>query len=67
VRLSSIIAAIVTPMVLGYSFFAYWVFRDMGWRTAQRKQLLWFSGIYLTSVLVFALITYLLRSALKLL
>jgi hypothetical protein len=45
-------------VVLGYSFFAYWVFRGktpeegwdgMGWMSMQRMRLLWFAGIYVSS------------------
>jgi hypothetical protein len=34
---------------------------------AHRRQLLWFIGIYISSVIIFAFITYLLRAALRLL
>lgn len=33
----------------------------------QRKRLLWFAGIYVSSLIVFALVTYMLRAALRLL
>lgn len=33
----------------------------------RKKRLLWFVGIYLSSLIVFVLITYLLRTALRLL
>ena len=33
----------------------------------REKRLLWFAGIYLSSLIVFALVTYLLRAALRLL
>jgi hypothetical protein len=33
----------------------------------RKKRLLWFAGIYVSSLIVFALITYLLRTALRLL
>jgi hypothetical protein len=35
--------------------------------TAQRKRLLWFAGIYVSSVMIFVIITYLLGAALRLL
>jgi hypothetical protein len=39
----------------------------MGRMSAQKGQFLWFAGIYMSSLIVFALITYLLRTALRLL
>jgi hypothetical protein len=39
----------------------------MGRMSTQRMQFLWFTGIYLSSLIAFALVTYLLRSALQLL
>ena len=39
----------------------------MGRMSTQKRQFLWFSGIYLGSVIVFAFVTYLLRTALRLL
>jgi hypothetical protein len=35
--------------------------------STQTKRLLWFAGIYVSSVVIFASITYLLRAALRLL
>jgi hypothetical protein len=35
--------------------------------STQTKRLLWFAGIYVSSVVIFAFITYLLRAALRLL
>jgi len=39
----------------------------MGWMRTQKRQFLWFTGIYMSSLIVFALVTYLLRTALRLL
>ena len=39
----------------------------MGRMSTQKRQFLWFTGIYLSSLIVFVLVTYLLRSALRLL
>jgi hypothetical protein len=33
----------------------------------QKKRLLWFAGIYLSSLIVFAFVTYLLKAVLRLL
>jgi hypothetical protein len=60
-------------VVLGYSFFAHWVFRGktpekgLGRMSTQSKQLLWFAGIYVSSLIVFAFVTYLLKAVLRLL
>jgi hypothetical protein len=35
--------------------------------STQKKRLFWFAGIYVSSVVTFAVITYLLRAALRLL
>jgi hypothetical protein len=35
--------------------------------STQKRQFLWFAGIYMSSLIVFALVTYLLRTALRLL
>jgi hypothetical protein len=35
--------------------------------STQTKRLLWFAGIYVSSVVIFTFITYLLRAALRLL
>jgi hypothetical protein len=39
----------------------------MGRMSTQKRQFLWFAGIYLSSLIGFALVTYLLRTALRLL
>lgn len=39
----------------------------MGRMSTQKRQFLWFTGIYMSSLIVFALVTYLLRAALRLL
>ena len=39
----------------------------MGRMSTQKRQFLWFAGIYMSSLIVFALVTYLLRNALRLL
>jgi hypothetical protein len=39
----------------------------MGRMSTQKRRLLWFAGIYMSSLIVFALVTYLLRTALRLL
>jgi hypothetical protein len=39
----------------------------MGRMSTQKRQFLWFTGIYMSSLIVFALVTYLLRTALRLL
>lgn len=37
----------------------------MGRMSTQKRQFVWFAGIYMSSLIVFALITYLLRTALR--
>jgi hypothetical protein len=39
----------------------------MGRMTTQHRQVLWFAGIYMSSLIIFAFVTYLLRTALRLL
>lgn len=39
----------------------------VGRMSTQKRQVLWFAGIYMSSLIVFTLVTYLLRSALRLL
>jgi|HubBroStandDraft_4_1064222.scaffolds.fasta_scaffold12327_3 hypothetical protein len=39
----------------------------MGRMSTQKRQFLWFAGIYMSSLIVFALVTYFLRTALRLL
>ena len=64
-------AAFVTPVVLGYSAFTYWVFRGRtpakGWGRMKNwlRQILWFLAIYLASVASFALLVLLTRMLLR--
>lgn len=39
----------------------------MGRMSTQQRHFLWFAGIYMSSLIIFALVTYLLRTALRLL
>ena len=39
----------------------------MGRMSERKKRLLWFTGIYVCSLIVFVFVTYLLRAALRLL
>ena len=39
----------------------------MGWMSCKAKQLLWFTGIYVGSLLTFALVSFLIRAGLRVL
>jgi hypothetical protein len=58
-RCAGVLAAVVTPVVLAYSAFAYWVIRG---RTVS-----WFFGIYILSLGAYALVVLFVKSALHLL